>query len=43
MNQVVLLMKFQNKYLDRSFAGGGVRNQTGTYNNWSAQSAASTE
>src|SRR5205814_3815097 len=29
-----------NEYMDRSFAGGGVRNQTGTYNNWSAQSAA---
>ena len=28
-----------NEYMDRSFAGGGVRNQTGTYNNWSAQSA----
>jgi DNA helicase II / ATP-dependent DNA helicase PcrA len=26
-------------YLDRSFAGGGVRNQTGTFSNWSAQSA----
>src|SRR5438045_7426369 len=29
-----------NEYKDRSFAGGGVRNQTGTYNNWSSQSAA---
>jgi len=28
-----------NEYMDRSFAGGGARNQTGTYNNWSAQSA----
>jgi DNA helicase-2/ATP-dependent DNA helicase PcrA len=28
-----------NDYMDRSFAGGGVRNQTGTYNNWSGQSA----
>jgi len=27
------------EYLDRSFAGGGVRNQTGTFNSWSAQSA----
>src|SRR5690242_18474177 len=26
-------------YLDRSFAGGGVRNQTGTFNSWSGQSA----
>jgi DNA helicase-2/ATP-dependent DNA helicase PcrA len=28
-----------NEYLDRGFAGGGIRNQTGSFNNWSAQSA----
>jgi len=28
-----------NEYLDRAFAGGGIRNQTGTFNSWSAQSA----
>jgi len=28
-----------NEYLDRAFAGGGIRNQTGTFNTWSAQSA----
>jgi DNA helicase-2/ATP-dependent DNA helicase PcrA len=28
-----------NEFLDRGFAGGGIRNQTGTFNNWSAQSA----
>ncbi len=28
-----------NEHMDRSFAGGGIRNQTGTFNNWSAQSA----
>jgi len=27
------------EYLDKGFAGGGVRNQTGTFNSWSAQSA----
>jgi len=28
-----------NEYLDRGFAGGGIRNQTGTFNSWSGQSA----
>src|SRR5678809_873488 len=28
-----------NEYLDRAFAGGGIRNQTGTFNSWSGQSA----
>jgi ATP-dependent DNA helicase UvrD/PcrA len=28
-----------NEFLDRGFAGGGIRNQTGTFNSWSAQSA----
>ena len=28
-----------NEYLDRGFAGGGIRNQTGTFNNWTGQSA----
>jgi DNA helicase-2/ATP-dependent DNA helicase PcrA len=28
-----------NEYLDRSFAGGGIRNQTGAFDSWSAQSA----
>jgi len=27
------------EYLDKGFAGGGIRNQTGTFNSWSAQSA----
>src|SRR5215469_7490841 len=27
------------EYLDRSFAGGGMRNQTGAFDSWSAQSA----
>jgi DNA helicase-2/ATP-dependent DNA helicase PcrA len=27
------------EYLDRSFAGGGIKNQTGTFDNWSSQSA----
>src|SRR6185436_5240756 len=27
------------EYLDKGFAGGGLRNQTGTFNAWSAQSA----
>jgi DNA helicase-2/ATP-dependent DNA helicase PcrA len=26
-------------HLDRSFAGGGIKNQTGTFNNWASQSA----
>ncbi len=28
-----------NEFLDRGFAGSGIRNQTGTFNSWSAQSA----
>jgi DNA helicase-2/ATP-dependent DNA helicase PcrA len=28
-----------NEYLDRGFAGGGIRNQTGTFNSWTGQSA----
>ena len=28
-----------NEFLDRGFAGGGIRNQTGTFNSWSAQAA----
>ncbi|TMI86308.1 MAG: ATP-dependent DNA helicase [Bacteroidetes bacterium] len=27
------------EFLDKSFAGGGIRNQTGAFNNWSSQSA----
>lgn len=27
------------EHLDKGFAGGGIRNQTGTFNSWSAQSA----
>ena len=28
-----------NEYMDRSFAGGGMRNQTGAFDSWSGQSA----
>jgi len=28
-----------NEYLDRSFAGGGMKNQTGVFDSWSARSA----
>ncbi len=28
-----------NEYLDRSFAGGGIKNQTGAFDSWASQSA----